>query len=44
MSGILTTTEVTPDHEWNDLLGEIMPRQGDWTDEEYLVLTDHRTR
>jgi hypothetical protein len=30
--------------EWNNLLGEILPSQGEWSEEEYLVLTDHRTR
>jgi Uma2 family endonuclease len=31
-------------HEWKDLLEEILPRQGQWSEEEYLVLTDHRSR
>jgi Uma2 family endonuclease len=30
--------------DWKDLLEEILPCQGEWTEEEYLVLTDHRTR
>ena len=30
--------------EWNDLLAEILPPQGRWTEEQYLVLTDHRNR
>jgi Uma2 family endonuclease len=30
--------------EWKDLLEDILPRQGEWLEEEYLVLTDHRTR
>jgi Uma2 family endonuclease len=30
--------------EWKDLLEEILPRQGQWSEEEYLVLTDHRSR
>jgi Uma2 family endonuclease len=29
---------------WKDLLEEILPPQGTWTEEEYLVLTDHRNR
>jgi Uma2 family endonuclease len=38
-----TTAHVsTP--EWKDILEEILPRQGEWTEEEYLVLTDHRSR
>lgn len=32
------------DLEWKDVLQEILPRQGDWAEEEYLVLTDHRNR
>jgi Uma2 family endonuclease len=43
-SGTQTTTEVARDQEWNDLLGEILPPQGNWSEEEYLVLTDHRNR
>jgi Uma2 family endonuclease len=30
--------------EWKDLLAEILPLQGEWSEEEYLVLTDHRSR
>src|SRR5271165_5349169 len=30
--------------EWKDLLEELLPPQGNWTEEEYLVLTDHRNR
>ena len=30
--------------EWQELLEEILPRQGEWSEEEYLVLTDHRSR
>jgi Uma2 family endonuclease len=30
--------------EWKDVLEEILPRQGEWGEEEYLVLTDHRNR
>jgi Uma2 family endonuclease len=33
-----------PSEEWKDLLADILPRQGAWSDEEYLVLTDHRNR
>jgi Uma2 family endonuclease len=29
---------------WKDLLMEILPHQGQWSEEEYLVLTDHRNR
>jgi Uma2 family endonuclease len=30
--------------EWKDLLEELLPRQGSWTEQEYLVLTDHARR
>jgi Uma2 family endonuclease len=38
------TTEHATSQEWKDLLEEILPRQGEWTEEEYFVLTDHRNR
>jgi len=30
--------------EWKDLLEEILPPQGQWSEEAYLTLTDHRNR
>ncbi len=30
--------------EWKDLLEDMLPPQGNWSEEEYLVLTDHRNR
>ncbi len=33
-----------PPGEWKDLLEDILAPQGSWSDEEYLVLTDHRNR
>jgi Uma2 family endonuclease len=42
------TTQPTVDRStgqvWKDLLEELLPPQGSWTEEEYLVLTDHRNR
>ena len=38
------TTTLPSAQEWKDLLEEILPRQGEWSEEEYLVLTDHRNR
>lgn len=38
------STELPVTQEWKDLLEEILPPQGCWTEEEYLVLTDHRSR
>ena len=32
------------EQEWKDLLEMILPPQGEWTEEEYLVLTDHRNQ
>jgi Uma2 family endonuclease len=37
-------TAAQPNQAWKDLLAEIVPRQGEWSEEEYLVLSDHRTR
>ncbi|HVC98512.1 MAG TPA: hypothetical protein VND64_32895, partial [Pirellulales bacterium] len=39
-----STTERPLTQEWKDVLEEILPRQGEWSEEEYLVLTDHRSR
>lgn len=36
--------EVVSNGEWKDILEDILPRQGEWSEEEYLVLTDHRMR
>jgi Uma2 family endonuclease len=30
--------------DWKEILAEILPPQGQWTEEQYLVLTDHRNR
>ena len=38
------STDLPPSHEWKDLLEEILPPQGRWSEEEYLTLTDHRNR
>jgi Uma2 family endonuclease len=38
------TTHLPSSQEWKDLLEEILPRQGEWTEEQYLLLTDHRSR
>ncbi len=39
---LTTASESTP--EWKDLLVELLPPQGQWSEDEYLVLTDHRNR
>jgi len=38
------TTTLRSTQEWKDTLEEILPPQGGWSEEEYLVLTDHRSR
>jgi Uma2 family endonuclease len=38
------TTSPPTSQEWKDLLEELLPPQGSWSEEEYLVLTDHRNR
>jgi Uma2 family endonuclease len=36
--------DVTAGQEWKVLLEEMLPPQGQWSEEQYLVLTDHRNR
>jgi Uma2 family endonuclease len=38
------TTTLPPAQEWKDVLEEILPPQGRWSEDQYLVLTDHRNR
>ncbi len=38
------TTTLPSTQEWKDLLEELLPPQGNWSEEEYLVLTEHRSR
>jgi Uma2 family endonuclease len=38
------TTELPASEDWRDILVELLPPQGSWSEEEYLVLTDHRSR
>ncbi len=37
-------SEPAPLPEWRDLLADILPPQGAWTEEQYLVFTDHTNR
>ncbi len=43
-----TVTSLTTSHpsaqEWKDMLEELLPPQGRWSEDEYLLLTDHRNR
>ncbi|MGC8639320.1 MAG: Uma2 family endonuclease [Isosphaeraceae bacterium] len=41
-TGSQLTTMLLPDQEWKDFLEGVLPPQGRWSEEEYLVLTDHR--
>ena len=36
--------DIAAQSEWKDMLDELLPPQGRWSEEEYLVLTDHRVR
>ena len=38
------STPLPSSEEWKEMLEELLPRQGHWSEEEYLVLTDHRSR
>jgi Uma2 family endonuclease len=38
------TTTLGSAEEWKDMLAELLPPQGSWSEEEYLVLTEHRNR
>jgi Uma2 family endonuclease len=42
MASMTTAFPSAPD--WKEVLEDILPPQGGWSEEEYLVLTDHRNR
>ncbi|MCE9555632.1 MAG: Uma2 family endonuclease [Planctomycetes bacterium] len=42
MCSAQSTTTLVPEPEWKDVLVQILPPQWRWTEEEYLILTDHR--
>ena len=44
MADLARFTPNLPSTEAKDMLEELLPRQGVWTEEEYLVLTDHGNR
>lgn len=44
MSTALNPAPTPPLAEWKDLLADILPSQGSWTEEQYLVFTDHTSR
>lgn len=45
MATVITAANAfTAVQEWKDLLDDLMPPQGHWSEEEYLVLTEHRNR
>lgn len=37
-------TDLPASQAWKDLLEDLLPRQGEWSEEEYLVLTEHTRR
>ena len=37
-------TDLPTAQEWKDVLEELLPPLGRWSEDEYLVLTDHRNR
>ena len=44
-SGATTLSTTLPStQEWKDVLEEILPPLGRWSEDEYLVLIDHRNR
>ncbi len=38
------STSLPSAQQWKDVLEEILPPQGRWSEDEYLILTDHRNR
>jgi Uma2 family endonuclease len=36
------TSALARRQEWRDVLEEVLPRQGEWSEQAYLLLTDHR--
>jgi hypothetical protein len=42
--GTILTTTLPSAQEWKDVFEEILPPLGRWSEDEYLVLTDHRNR
>ena len=45
MSSVLNIkTRALTSRKWRDLLEDIIPHQGTWSEEQYLVLTDHTNR
>jgi hypothetical protein len=45
MAAVTTPTTAVPSaQESKDVLEELLPPQGRWSEDEYLVLTDHRNR
>jgi Uma2 family endonuclease len=43
-SATQSITDLPSVQEWKEVLEQILPPQGEWSEEEYLVLTDHRNR
>ena len=43
-TGAQLTTLAIAEQDWKELLEDLLPPQGRWSEDEYLVLTDHRNR
>src|SRR5260370_8332411 len=44
MANVNLTTDLPLSQEWKDILEEILPPQGCWNEDQYLLLTHHKTR
>lgn len=44
MANVTIPTTAPAAQKWKDVLEEILPPQGLWSEDEYLILTDHRSR
>ncbi len=44
MSSTLDPTTSASSEAWKDVLADLLPAQGAWAEEQYLVLTDHASR
>ena len=44
MASVNLTTDLPPIQDWKDFLEDILPPQGYWSEEQYLLLTDHKNR
>jgi Uma2 family endonuclease len=43
-TAVILSADLPASQEWKDLLEDIVPSQGEWSEELYLALTDHTNR